>query len=178
MALAAAIGMGIQTFATIGAGFDRARGMEAQAESQRREAKEVELKAIRDEIRLRAQGAEFVGNQGSASSRGGVTSSGSPLASMMDTLAKVEQEAWEIKHASKFRASQLRESAFSYMQSAQDSKVGGLVGGFGGLLTSIGSLHYSMKDPNLAGAAAGAGAASGFYGSSSGLQRPRPWNDF
>lgn len=148
--VALGIGLGLQTIGTLGSAFSNANMQEQEAALKDLQAREVQIKAVRDEMLLRKRGAEFMGNQTAAAAASG--SGSAPLLQLVDTANAIEEESLAIKHAAEFRESQLRESAFSQRWAAQGSRIGGLFGGFGGILTGAAQFE-ALRDPNMFGKA-------------------------
>lgn len=144
-----AVGLGINTVGGIMSGEAKARAAEQEAALRDMQAREVELKAIRDERITRKAGAEFMGKQTAALGASGFAASleGTPLILLEDTMFKIEDEVAALKHAASFRASQLRSGAQSLREQAASSRVAGYFGVFGNILTSVGQMDL-LRDEN------------------------------
>lgn len=148
MAEAAAIGLVVMAVANVVKGVSAANQANAEADARELQAREVDIKAMRDERLLRKRGREFMGEQTARYAASGVASlEGSPLLALEDTLASIEEEAMAIRHGADFRAGQLFRSASALRQKANDEAIATAFGVGGNILT--GAAQYdSINDPN------------------------------
>jgi len=152
MAAAAAIGMIIAAGAAIAKGVSNINQANAEADARELQAREVNIKAVRDEALLRKRGREFAGGQVAGFAASGAASmEGSPLLVLEDTLASIEEEAMAIRHGAEFRAGQLLTSARTLRQRAQEETIATAFG-FGGNILTGASQADALNDPKQTGA--------------------------
>ena len=147
-AVIAAIGLAIKVGSDIAASNASANAADEEANLRDLQAREVDIKAARDEKLLRKRGAEFMGEQTARYAASGVASlEGSPLLVLEDTFASIQEEALAIRHGAQFRGEQLRRSAKSMRDQAGQMRIASLFGMGGNILTG-GAQVNALNDPN------------------------------